>query len=222
VVVNISWNDINNDFFFPHTTVVEGYMVETVEQCGSHAEGNYSFSKISYEEAESIVNETLHATTTFRSAFRNYSLTANVLVHLIHVLPFPQAVASDASGAAPVDCRMWLYGGIFEVLGSDYLQSDLSLPNREAITEWVLHAARNDYEIVFSLIPSKSTDTVNYPFIKNFIEAKGARLINFDAYVTESGLEKSTLYYESDEHFNETGNENYAAFLRAVLPEFTE
>lgn len=219
VVVNISWNDINNDFFFPHTTVVEGYMVETVEQCGNHTDNTYSFNKISNEEAESVVSEALHATTTARSTFRTYSLTANVLVRLIEAIPSSQRVADNTSGAAQVDCQMWLYGGIYETLGPEYLQSDLSLPNREAITQWIQHASNNGYEIVFSLIPAKSTDTVTYPFIRTFIEAMGPTVIDFDVFVGEAGLEKNMLYYETDEHLNETGNKHYAAFLGSAITE---
>ena len=222
VIVNMTWNDVNNDFFFPHTTVVEGYMVETVEQCGYYENDNYSYSKMSYEEAEAVVADKLNAPTTFKSILRDYSLTANVAFQLIRAVPSAPASTDAGSDAAPLDCRVWLYGGAYETLGSDYTQSELSAPNREAIAEWVAHASSNNYDIVFSLIPAKSAETPNYPFIQSFVESAGAPMINFEEFISDNDLERSTLYYEMDEHFNETGNEHYATFLAAKLSEFID
>lgn len=219
VIVNIVWNDVNNDFFFPHSTVVDGYMVETVEQCGHHEQGNYSSRKITLEEAENVVKETLDAPVTPKSILKHYSLTANVVATVLRSV---RPSADDASGGPGADCSMWLYGGAYETLGAEYAQSDLSAANREAILGWIAHASEHDYELLFSLIPAKSTATENYPFIKSFIEAEGEQVVSFDDHIRRENLDRSALYYEMDEHFNEAGNEEYAAFIGAALSELVD
>ena len=218
VVVNVVWNDVNNDFFFPHSTVVEGYMVETVEQCGYHESGNYSVRQISRQDAENVVKATLEAPTTLKSALKHYSLTANIVAA---VLRSARDTASDMS-SSEIACRMWLYGGAYETLGSDYAQSELSASNRQVITDWIQHSSENNYKIVFSLIPAKSAKTENYPFIKKFIESKGGMVISFEEQILNKDLEREALYYEVDEHFNETGNEEYAKFLKSWASELVE
>lgn len=225
VVVNVVWNDINNDFFFPHSTVVDGYMVETVEQCGYHDQGNYSFNKRSHEEAANTVNERLNAPVTIKSILRDYSVTANILITLLRAAQntAPTAeISTTGDGSAPasaLDCRVWLYGGAYETLGPDYSQSELSSPNREALSGWIVHASEHNYMIVFSLIPAETTDTVNYSFIKDFIETKGGLVVRFDEFIKDKALDKTTLYHPGDEHFNEIGNAQYAEFLRSELTE---
>jgi hypothetical protein len=221
VVVNIVWNDVNNDAFFPHTTVVEGYMVETVEQCGYHADGNHSFSKLTEAEAEANVREVLEAPRTMRTFLRDYSASANVAFNLIKVLrSTAPSGGSDGEGGAPDtagECRYWIYGDAYEVLGPDYAQSDLSAPNRQAIADWIAHAKANGYEIIFSLIPARETETPNYPPIRAFIEAEGAAVVDFEDAIAARSLDRVSLYHDVDEHFNAAGNVAYADFLADVI-----
>ena len=33
VIVSITGNDVDNDFFFPHSTIIDGWMIEDVKWC---------------------------------------------------------------------------------------------------------------------------------------------------------------------------------------------
>ena len=49
VVVNVVSNDMNNDFFFPHTDIVDGFMVENIERCGNVFDPNFRYTKLSHK-----------------------------------------------------------------------------------------------------------------------------------------------------------------------------
>jgi hypothetical protein len=218
LIVNIVSNDINNDFFFPHSTIVDGYMIETIEQCGDMQLNNHTFRKNTYEEAENIVKTALEATPSLRSLLSEYSLTANIIANNTRKL---RSKISFKAIKPSNDCRKSISGDKFRNLGIDYSQSKLSRVNRDIIFDWIAHASVNNYQIIFSFIPDKYIESINYPFIEKFIESKNAIVINFNKYIDSNKIEKSTLYYENNGHFNEFGNKEYAKFLETSINKFS-
>jgi len=219
LIVNIVSNDLNNDFFFPHTTIVDGYMVETVEQCGEMETDSHSVRKDTYDDAKINVKNALNKPKSFRSLLSEYSLTAHILAinsrKLRSQLNFKVINQKNK-------CRKSISGDKPKNLGIEYSNSKLSQVNRDVIVDWINHASENNYKIIFSFIPDKYSNSVNYPFIEKFIKSNGGLVISFKEHISSNNIDRQSLYYKNNGHFNEKGNNEYAHFLEMSITELSE
>lgn len=211
VVVNVFANDLANDFFFPHSTVLEGHMVETHEQCFDAASGAFTHWRIDAAQLrrEMAAWKQDH-TGRFMGFLQSHSLSFNVLRALA------LKVGPGLDHAGPAQCRRSVYSPVFSV-GGGYGSSALTAPNREALRRWVEHAAAEGYTVLFSFIPNRTGVDPSYAHIAAHIRALGGRAVFFADYVQRAGLELASLYHAHDGHFNEAGNAHYAEHLAQAL-----
>ena len=220
VIVNVFRNDVANDFFFPNATVIDGFMVENIDICdqgvAEKRDGEFSFARID----ENALKQRLEVEMTKReesvslkSMLKKYSMSANVVATLTrgsrsNLNMFMQ---DELSCKNAVDVE-------FETLDDQYAESPLSEKNRLAIEEWIVHSKARGYRLVFSFIPSKDPALdVSYRAIGAFIASRGGEARYFDDYINERDLDRSKLYFRTDGHFNEYGNERYADYLQLLL-----
>lgn len=214
VLVNIASNDLDNDFFFPHTEIINGFMVENYEICGgSFKNPQFNYKKLNRLQLEGYVSNLQNQNPSFNSFLREYSLTANIIAEISRDIR--QSYLWNKQDSP--DCRRSVYAGISGI-ADKYMSSTFTIPNREHIKKWIFHSKTNDYKLIFSFIPSKGEfEDVSHPFIKQYILDLDGEYISFTDYCDKSCREKENLYYMNDGHFNEKGNKKYAEFLQSIL-----
>tara|TARA_B100000787_G_scaffold168998_1_gene158996 strand:- start:2054 stop:3226 length:1173 start_codon:yes stop_codon:yes gene_type:complete len=214
VIVNIVSNDLDNDFFFPHTDIIDGLMVENVEVCGDPIlSSDFNYKRFDRTETKNYMLKKM-LEPSFRSYLREYSLSANVIAGITSKIRFQYNRLAKKQTSA---CRRSAYAGLSKI--SDlYPNSHYTAQNRENITNWIAHANQNDYRLIFSFIPSKGvTRDPTYPFIQKFIEDLSGEYKSFDTHCDLECRMLNNVYYETDEHFNEVGNQLYAKYLYEIL-----
>lgn len=213
VIVNVVANDLDNDYFFPHTDIVDGIMVENVEHCGLFSSPNFQFRRLSHDEVEAFVSEKREESKTAHSLLRQYSMSANIIAEFTRSFRLKIHEKLKSRGL----CKRSVYAGL-RLIGEQYSKSHLTASNRGYISDWVRHAAVNGYELVFSFIPSKdSSRDKTYPYIKEFITASSGSHISFDDFCDSSCRSLQGAYYRFDIHFSEVGNQLYAEYLAKVI-----
>ncbi len=213
VVVNVVSNDLDNDYYFPHTDIVDGVMVENIEHCGLFSKNNFQFRRFSHDEVETYVFEKRNEPKTIISLLKQYSLSANVIAEVTRSLRIKIYEARKSRGL----CKRSVYAGL-HLIGEQYLTSNLTEPNRTYISDWVTHAAVNGYKLIFSFIPSKDPSrNITYPYIKEFITSITGTYSSFDDFCDASCRSLKGAYHRFDIHFSEVGNQLYAEYLVKII-----
>jgi hypothetical protein len=223
VVVNVTPNDPDNDYFFPHTAIIDGFMVESVERCGDFETGDFSYRKLSYENLVSEISERQNHPT-WKSLLRQYSLTANVIANVTHSMRHKINKRSNR----PIEqssCVRSVYADL-SAIGSAYPNSKYSAypyseyteKNRKFISGWIAHAKLNNYLLIFSFIPSIDVSSNNLlKFVNQFIIKNGGVAHSFDDFCGIKCRGENKVYFQFDAHFNESGNKLYAQYLKKLI-----
>ena len=215
VIVNIVSNDLDDDFFFPHTHIYNGYMVGSIETCGeTYLSPDFSYKRFSENESEAYVLNQLDQSTTFRSLLRQYSLTANVIADLTRSIRYK---LNERKKLPAANCRRSIQTGLTQI-GELYRSSKYTLANRGFILKWIKHSKIHDYQLIFSFIPSKDPKSDStFPNIKKFISKNSGRYNSFDEYCNAECRKSKGVYYKMDSHLNEVGNQLYAEYLFGII-----
>lgn len=211
VIVNVTSNDVQNDFFFPHTAMIDGYMVENVQWCYL-AKDKIFWKKIEYDLLEkkylNMTNEKLIRFIKYYSATAQLSniVFKNVSQSYLKIKQQKNNIKKNKNKCD--DFFKTPYG--FD--GYDYDLSSFSLPNKKVIREWIDHSKKNNYILIFSLIG----DGQHYKKKINYIKDLGGEIIIFDDWLHKEKI-KDQLYWKNDGHFNLDGNRIYATFLNKKI-----
>jgi hypothetical protein len=214
VIVGYVPNDPANDYAHPHTTVMQGYQVDTVELISegvlskrNTAEMQKLFNDWS-EGKMASVKSTSGPLAGIKAFLKKYSLTANLL-NFVKQNSFLKNV----------------YPGSFYGLNSliyfdeRFEQNLFTESNREAIKEWANHSKKNKYELIFVLIPVRENykDVKYYSGVRKFLEKLNLSYVDLTEAFNQSGKSKSSIYWELDGHFNNEGNEFVGKYLASRL-----
>lgn len=196
VIVNVFISDIANDRAFPHTVVIDGTWYEDT-YLGEQPDRS---TVVRMTRAQQLA-----ASGDVRYYIKTYSASANILYELVRTIR-GQGVDEDDS--------------ILNVYDIDEfpIRSGLAEEHRRIMRKWVSHAAENDYEIRFALIPYRDGIGADaYAEYREFIEEIGSAAWDFESHVLSNGLDPKDLYWQVDIHFNPRGNAAYARFLLEML-----
>lgn len=219
VIVNIFANDLDDDLFFPRTTVVDGVMVEDVESCGDFRSADFKYKKLTYEEVVSLVEEKRNENPSLRNLLRQYSLTANVIAEITRGVRNRLTERNQEKNREiqKLSCQRSPHAGL-SAIGSLYPTSKFTKKNRGFISDWIIHAKSNGYHLIFSFIPAKNTsENFSYKYIKKYIEANNGIAFRFDDFCDRRCREENDIYFNFNGHFNESGNKIYADFLQHLI-----
>lgn len=220
-------NDIANDYSYPHSTVIDGWLVDAVV-----ADSNHVLIHRSREELSSLINARIrNAAIQLRSdsaAFRDplnrlrrkvsqYSITANIVRATVHKF---------ANGGAPtrptkypklnlynipsvVDGRYW------------YRNNPYARANQQALLAFKAWSEDHGVALVVVLIPRHEV-TFKPEFkaeLHSFLKFNGIRFMDLAGVFAQRKLRPEDLYWREDPHFNVTGN---AATARALVDSFPQ
>jgi len=205
VIVNIVGNDVDNDFFFPHSTIIDGWMIEDVKWCLQEDElywERIEHTKLqkqytSYKHGEEFNFERI------KKSIKYYS--ASSVLTYVYVKKIKKRYTKNKDNKK---CNFSKSPYGFE----DYVynSSSFSLANRETIKKWIEDSKTNNYKIYFSFTGNYYK---HYNQQKTFINSLSGNTIDFSEWIKEKKLKRKELYWKYDGHFNIKGNKEYSKFL---------
>lgn len=214
VVITVVGNDIKNDYFFPHTTVIDGYQVENIEIC--HKNNIFSWSRLSRDILLKKYSKIKNRKKNIRDHLRQYSLSATVIAKLTEKIRYSSSqifLSKQECNSERLNIKKLGYKA------KNYGVSKISFNNRKAILDWSKHAKENKYQLVLSFFASN--DTYNRKIETHISEfykkQKGVEVFDFIKYVENNIVNQNELYHTKDGHYSDLGNFIYAEFLHKNL-----
>jgi hypothetical protein len=199
-------NDIANDFAHPHTTVIDGYQVNTKILDAK----NQRIISLSIAEAETkyraIVDQKRRESQSTWSLLKQYSLLANmakeIRKRIVSILPD----GHDTTGTSSDTEFYGITPGLKKALGYDNLA--LTQVNRGALVTWKADSIENNYRLVILLIPDKySFKNIRYfDGLKDFLDSISVDYLDLAVVFHTGNHDVSEIYLPNDGHFSENGN----------------
>lgn len=205
VILSFYENDVANDYAYPHTTVIEGYEVDT-----------YKFDAVQFQllprDMNQIKEDILAGInpksqdwkTRLDSWLDGHSLTWNLLK-----IGIKQTKAKELAT---------IYGiseGVNYGKDKGYESAEVSKKNREALDLWINDAKKQNYELILILIPPKLhyANTIFYGGLRDYLSSKKVRYYDLTEPFYESKKRSEELYWLNDGHLNNEGNVFVGQFI---------
>ncbi len=213
VIINVTANDIANDFAFPHSRVVGGYLFDDVAVM--RTEAGPQLKRLGESEVEAIFQRQQAAFDSFsermKRVLNRFSATAILLKRLGDI----------ASGNPDVRPVTGVGAGIYDLYafsGSYPIREGFASANRDALLAWQRDSEDNGYTLLVSPIPSRHLAGTGYfDELEAFLEESGIQAISFEDYLGLNAIDVQDLFWTYDPHFNLQGNAVYATFLSERL-----
>ena len=209
VILGFYENDVANDFAYPHTTVIEGYEVDTL-RFDTH---QFQLVPRDMEAIHKVILAGLNPKSQswivrFAAWLEKYSLSWNLIQFGIQKTK-PKALGTIYS----------ISEGVSYYKGKGYETADVTKKNRAAIERWIEDAKTHHYELIFVLIPPKlhHGNTQFYGGLHDYLESKGVRFIDLTKPFHESGLRSEKLYWMNDGHLHNEGNVFVGEYLAKMI-----
>ena len=209
VILTFYENDVANDYAYPHTTVIEGYEVDTYKFDG----GQFQLIPRDMNQIRQDILAGLNPKTQSLNIQMDAWLDGYSLVWNLFKIGAKQAKGNELAT---------LYGiseGVNYGKDKGYATAEVSKKNRDALDLWIDDAKKNHYELVMVLTPPKlhHANTNFYEGLHDYLSAK--KIISYD--LTEpfntSKKRSEQLYWLNDGHFSNEGNMFVGKYINDVL-----
>lgn len=225
VVINVIPNDVANDYAYPHSTVVDGWLVDTAKLSRTE-----EIVRIDEDTLRREIQKRLARRATVGDYARAYSLSYHLLDGMVQKVTrkLRKLTGIDGKGTSayvggglePKKALQHIYG-LTAVTGAIYAYNNpYAQPNKDVLVLWQAHAKQHHYRLLVSLIPAGTHVTKEYyQEFEQFLREADIPFVNFTDHILRNNLRPNSLYWVYDSHFNETGNLQYANFLSSVVQE---
>jgi len=214
VIINLNHNDVSNDYFFPHTKVIDGYLVEDYETCKNN--GFPTIKELSKESLKSEYKEYVEKSKKF--SFRNFLQEYSLLSNLFAKFSYPIRAKLLKRKYINTECLRWVDVGILGFKFKNYTASNFSLKNRSTIKLWIDHSENNNYELIFSVIRSKDAKkNLDNKYLIDFLKKNNGKVWNFEEFTADLNFNLSKLYHDNDGHLSDYGNYIYSKYIEKNL-----
>ena len=237
IIVQYCANDIANDHAYPHSTVIDGWLVDNV-----YLTRDDNLTRISDEEIRKRIEERLLG---FRLEAEDRSLEArniwwekarwflkeySLSSHLVKSLIDKRSVATPVSRETPLLRAM-------EYLDKDstghwidrmerhgqywYVDNSKAVKNQQAILAFQAFAVDNHIPLILVLMPFDEVyaNTHYYAELRNFLTAHGIRFLDLTRSFAQAQWSPGALYWRHDGHLSPKGNQIVADILINELPD---
>ena len=213
VIINISENDIENDFFYPHSEVIDGYLADNKHWCLNNNEIKI-FKRSSDDLKKNFDNSNLKNYIISKIA-RN-SATSNILYYWYKSFYNTVVVKNFTSFECPkLSSNIYEYSNFNQKLMDDFLKE-----YKFKLQKWINHSKENDYEIIFSIISKKNSQRKESQIIFDYIQRQNIKVFKFDDYISEANIIKKNLYWKYDTHLNIEGHKENAVYLKNAINDY--
>jgi hypothetical protein len=198
VILTFYENDVANDYAYPHTTVIEGYEVDTYK----FDTGQFQLVPRDMVQIRQDILSGLNPKTQSLNIRMDAWLDGHSLVWNLLKIGVKQAKGNDLAT---------IYGGSEGVnYGKDkgYATAEVSKKNRDALDLWLNDAKKNHYELVMILIPPKlhHANTNFYGGLRDYLDSKKVHFYDLTIPFYESKKRSEELYWLNDGHLHNEGN----------------
>ena len=211
IVVSFSHNDLANDYFFPHTRIINGWMLDDVDVVNGTLKRLSDSDLVTFLEPKlkQINNRVpVSPVAQVKAALARYSATYNVVSGLNQKRKTGPG-GGDAKGVYEAFSRVnhlpesYLDGR--PVLS--YSRNVLAQPNRNAIREILDYSNKGNSKLIFLLIPPKEefTNRNYYSEVRRYLQTLDIKYLDLSQVFDTRDPAK--YYWTTDSHLNEEGNE---------------
>jgi hypothetical protein len=205
VIVGYVSNDPLNDFAHPHSTVIEGLVVDH-----TYFDGNFNLAQVDEEwlRGQAVANvKTRPTLDASGNLLRRYSATSHVLQMAWQAWRHPPFHPTISYKGAVLSS---IYSGEPQILRTGVLDAENSrfAANKKAILAWRDHARLNGYRLTFVLIPPADhyASKTYFEAVRSFLLAEQVEHVDLTEAFRQSGLGQDEIYWPKDGHFSIIGN----------------
>lgn len=228
VILGYSANDIANDYAYPHSTVIDGWLVDNVfldvkdfslvdidkmwltEQVLQRLKQQQASQKLSMD----LVKQKL----------RQYSLSYHVVRYIFRFVKGKLVSTSLVSvdDEPLISYKGYMLKSVYALNKEHqdggryrYAETKFTAPNRGALLAWQAHARQNGYNLTLILIPIHHYhDLVGfYVELKEFLDQHGIGYIDLFEEFRAGGFDPAQVYWPYDGHMSPFGNRLVAEIL---------
>jgi hypothetical protein len=205
VILTFYENDVANDYAYPHTTVIEGYEVDTYKfDTGQFQLVPKDMSQIKQDILAGLNPKTQSLNTQIDAWLDGHSLVWNLFK-----IGIKQAKGIELAT---------IYGiseGVSYEKDKGYATAEVSKKNRDALDLWITEAQKNHYDLVMILIPPKihHGNTNFYGGLRDYLDAKNIRYYDLTEPFHVSKKRSEEFYWLNDGHLHNDGNVFVGKFL---------
>ena len=221
VIVNVFTNDVYNDRFHPHTTVIKGFMVDKKKIKYKNnqmdiIESSDELLEESFLKSKNSKNKNLPGIA-LQSRLGKFDprKLSSTMVFLGSIIKNSSLKLTEYNKEKSFN----IYSPeTFYNLGikKNYpINHELAKNNRETIKNWINDSKEKNYKIIFSFI-NHFLYYDDQDFCK-FIEDLDSDCYYFSKYLTKTGIDSNKLRWNRDRHFNKLGNKLYADYLKEII-----
>jgi hypothetical protein len=209
VILTFYENDAANDYAYPHTTVIDGYEVDTYKfDTGQFQLVPRDMNQIWQDILAGINPKSQGLPIQIDAWLDQHSMTWNLL----------KVGAKQAQGKELAT----IYGiseGVNYGKDKDYGTAEVTKKNREGLDLWINDAKQNHYELIMILIPPKlhHANTNFYGGLRDYLDTKKVRYYDLTEPFYVSKKRSEELYWLNDGHLNNEGNVFVGEFLANTL-----
>ena len=215
-VLLVVWspNDIINDAFYPHSTVIDGWQVDTLHISAAQ-DVVHDASDVLTERVRNRVRAWHSLWRKPKMFFMKYSAAYNMLMRALYPGRFGRWLAHDVFDDPD---RRSIYSlqrhySVSPVLS--YLHDDLAQKNREALLEIKAYADSINARLLIALLSEQPGRNIE---VRDFLREHSIKYV--DLGILGYNFSDKHLAWRIDLHANEQGNEVIAdALYRFVQPE---
>lgn len=223
VIVTVYLNDIADDFSHPHSTVHDGYLIDTSSWI-KQGDDNYSFTNASQEEIEKEYNARFPTSSSnIHQIVRKFDprVMSATAVLGIEALKKLKNIRIKSKRALPASKDQAIHSanhpkkgtglGIYIKNNSYPIHAQFASRNRKIIKQWIQDSKDNDYHLVFAI--TNHFEPSYYDDFKSYIKSQGGTIWDFNTYLYDKGIKQHDLHWSRDGHWNSRGNQIFADFL---------
>ena len=209
VILTFYENDAANDYAYPHTTVIDGYAVDTYKFDAEQFHlAPRDMSQINQDILAGINPKTQRVNTQLDAWLDRHSLAWNLL-----------KIGIKQSNGKGLTTIYGITEGVNYGKDKGYATADVSRKNRESLDLWIDDAQRKKYELVVILIPPKlhHSNTNFYVGFGEYLGAKNVRFLDLTQPFNASKKRSEELYWLNDGHLHNEGNIFVGGYLAKEL-----
>ncbi|WP_089726072.1 hypothetical protein [Candidatus Thiosymbion oneisti] len=240
------WNDVANDYAHPHSTVIDGWLVNSVSIDKNYRLVRHTDQELAQQVARRLKRHAERSSAArgkrIKDVLKRYSLTVNLIKSLrkqVAEIGQPDAAALTTPGFRnryALMCKnRWGLGDIYALMclatsekGSWFSDNPMAQENKSALLDFRDFAERNDLPLIVVLIPVGPLDdpwrgdglnTEHYREVRDFLDDQGIRFVDLTPRFHARGLTASEIYWKGNAHLGPGGNRAVAEILIEEFPQ---
>ncbi len=219
-------NDIENDDTHPHSTVIDGWLIDSVSLDEKNEIVRHTRQELKQHlknKLDNIQKRKERADRPLSSAKRilkNYSLSVNIFDLAKDYIIKIAEISSSPSKIKSVDKTPQTFRNFYKLSKEKngrywYSDNPTAKKNKAALLNFSKFSTKNNAELIVVLIPPReqAINAKYYEELRNFLTENKIRYIDLSSRFKDKGLAAIDLYWIWDRHFNSTGNKVIAEIL---------